>query len=143
MERHWYHQKALLQAALDQHGTIAEVARQHGVSRTTLQSAARRHGIAGPRSAPKTTEAPTSGCTYIIRAVGEHLYKIGRTGGDPHHRLQRLRTMSPIPLELVMVLDHLSWEDVLHHHYREKRRHGEWFELDEHDLEHIKQWSIG
>jgi hypothetical protein len=126
---------------LNEHGTIAALALRHGIPRTTLQSAARRHGITGPSIDPTVKVEPTTGCTYIVRAIGEPLYKIGRTGGDPHHRLQRLRTMSPIPLELVLVLDHLSWEDVLHHHYREKRRHGEWFELDAHDLEHIASWS--
>ena len=142
MERHWYRQKHLLQAALDELGTIAAIAEKYGIPRTTLQSAARRHKITAPRTAPPAETAPRHGCTYVIEAIGESLYKIGRTGGDPLQRLQRLRTMSPVRLELRLVIDHLSWEDVLHHHYRDKRRHGEWFELDRKDLADIKRWSL-
>jgi hypothetical protein len=141
MERYWYRQKALLQAALNEHGTIAAVAGAHGVPRTTLASAARRHGISGPCALPSADVSPRSGYTYVIEAVGEQLYKIGRTGGDPHVRLQRLRTMSPVPLELVLVLDHLAWEDVLHHHYRDKRQHGEWFALTTQDLDRLAAWA--
>jgi hypothetical protein len=146
VERAWYHQRALLQAALDEHGTIAAAARAHGMPRTTLASAAERVGITGPRTPPPAvtpaSSEPRVGVTYVIEAVGEGLFKIGRTGGDPRARLQQLRTMSPVPLELVLVLDHLGWEPVLHHHYRDRRRHGEWFALTINDLDELTGWAL-
>jgi hypothetical protein len=146
VERAWYHQRALLQAALDEHGTIAAAARAHGMPRTTLASAADRVGITGPRTpppaAPPASSEPRVGVTYVIEAVGEGLFKIGRTGGDPRARLQQLRTMSPVPLELVLVLDHIGWEPVLHHHYRDRRRHGEWFALTINDLDELTGWAL-
>jgi hypothetical protein len=145
MDRYWYRHKALLQAAIDEHGSVAAAARHFGVPPTTISHHARRLGVTSshPRALPTATEHASKhgGCTYIIEAVGERLYKIGRTGGDPQARLARLRTMSPTPLDLVMVLDHQRWEDVLHHHFRDKRRHGEWFALTHSDLAELAVWS--
>lgn len=146
MERYWYRQKALLAAAVREHGSVAAVAAYYGIPRATLAHWATRHGIrSGHPKTPgalATTDRPRTGCTYVIEAVGAQLYKIGRTGGDAHARLQRLRTTSPVALELVLVLDHPLWEDVLHHHYREQRRHGEWFALTVPDLAAIAAWSV-
>lgn len=83
-----------------------------------------------------------AGYTYVIRGTGTGLHKIGRTTTAPLERLQKLQTGSPVALELVVVLDHVRWEAVLHHHYRDQRRQGEWFELDERDIEQIRAWSI-
>lgn len=146
MERYWYRQKALLAAAVREHGSVSAVSSALGIPRATLAHWAARHGIRSGH--PKTPGAlrendrPRTGCTYVIEAVGEQLYKIGRTGGDPLARLQRLRTTSPVALELVLVLDHPMWEDVLHHHYREQRRHGEWFALTSTDLADLATWSV-
>jgi len=146
MERHWYRQKALLQAAVREHGSVAATADARGIARATIQHWARRHGIKSGH--PKTAvghspAAPTrAGCTYVIAATDSVLFKIGRTVGDPNERLATMQTGSPVHLTLVCVLDHHSWEDVLHHHYRDKRRHGEWFELDRKDLADIKRWAL-
>ena len=145
MERYWYRQKALLQAAVREHGSVKATAEALGIPRATLAHWASRHGIrSGHVKTPGPLahqDRPRTGCTYVIEAVGEQLYKIGRTGGDARARLQRLRTTSPVPLELVLVLDHPLWEDVLHHHYRAQRRHGEWFALDEGDLHTIRAFA--
>lgn len=146
MERYWYRQRALLQAAVDEHGDVASAARHFKVPASTLRHWCRKLGVASPH--PRATAAPEAlhahqvgGCTYVIEAIGEQLYKIGRTGGDPRARLARLRTMSPTPLALVLTLDHQRWEDVLHHHYRDKRRHGEWFALTRTDLAELSAWA--
>lgn len=145
MERHWYRQKPLLQAAVREHGSVAAAAEALGVHRSTVAHWASRYGIrSGHPKTPGallTDQRPKGGCTYIIEAVGERLYKIGRTGGSAEARLQRLRTGSPVPLELVLVLDHPGWEDVLHHHFRDKRRHGEWFALTRCDIDTLRGWS--
>lgn len=146
MERHWYRQKALLQAAVREHGSVAAAAEALDVPRTTVAHWAARFGIrSGHVKTPGALVAndrPRTGCTYVITAAGQPLYKIGRTGGDANARLASMQTGSPVLLELVCVLPHPAWEDVLHHHYRDKRRHGEWFELDRRDLAHIKRWAV-
>ncbi len=143
---HWYRQKVLLQAAVAEHGSVSKVGEHFDIPRATLAHWAARHGVrSGHPKTPgplKAEPLPRTGCTYIIEAVGEQLYKIGRTGGDARARLQRLRTGSPVPLELVLVLDHPLWEDVLHHHYRNQRQHGEWFALTRTDIEEIATWAI-
>lgn len=147
MERYWYRQKPLLQAAVREHGSVAAVAREFGVHRATLAHWASRFGIRSGHvrtpGALNPAERPKGGCTYVIEAVGEQLYKVGRTGGDPRARLAQLRNTSPVALELVLVLDHPMWEDVLHHHYREQRRHGEWFALTPIDIDELRGWSVG
>jgi len=142
--RYWYRDKALLRAAIAEHGTISAAALAFGIPRTTVAHWAAHHGVrsAHPRAVHLVT-TPTGvrqGCTYIIGTPDGDLYKIGRTGGDPADRLATLQTGSPVTLHLVAVLPHPRWEDVLHHHFREQRRQGEWFELSQSDVEHIKKW---
>lgn len=145
MERYWYRQKALLSAAVREHGSVAATAEHFDIPRATLAHWATRHGIRSGH--PKTPGAltyrepvETRGVTYVVLGVGTGLYKIGRTIGDPASRIQTMQTGSPVPLELVMVLPHVRWEDVLHHHYREQRRQGEWFELGPSDLDDLARW---
>lgn len=143
--RPWYHDKARLRAAVSEHGSVSAVARHFDLPRPTLAHWAKQHGIRSGH--PKTPGAlhhaarvDASGHTYVVVGKGTGLYKIGRTTGDPKARLQTMQTGSPVPLELVIVLDHPRWEDVLHHHYAGKRRQGEWFELDARDLRQIRAW---
>jgi hypothetical protein len=149
MERTWYLTKPSLQHEVDEHGSVKAAAEHHGVPVSTVQSAARRLGVRSKH--PKVPYAltqpantpPKHGVTYVIEAVGQGLFKIGRTSGEPSARLQQLRNTSPTPLELVLVLGHPLWEVVLHHHYREQRQHGEWFVLTPADLRTLRLFESG
>lgn len=73
---------------------------------------------------------------YIVRA-GD-LYKIGNAR-DLDRRLMQLRTASPF-LEKVLTircLAHRAIEQQLHLLFAHKREAGEWFSLDEQDLDFI------
>lgn len=143
--RPWYQDKARLRAAVNEHGSVAAVAAHFDIPRPTLAHWAARNGIRSGH--PKTPGAlhyreqvEARGVTYVVLGVGTGLYKIGRTSGEPSARIQTMQTGSPVPLELVMVLDHPRWEDVLHAHYADRRRAGEWFALEPADLAQIAVW---
>ena len=67
---------------------------------------------------------------YFVRAESGFV-KIGRTR-DLDARLRTLRSGSPVPLHLVLVLAGDSEiEAAWHRHFAQYRRHGEWFDLPE------------
>ncbi len=79
-----------------------------------------------------------SGTVYLIRADNE-LYKIGCTT-NVDRRLAALRAQSPCEIKLVCTIeaqDRYEAEHNLHHVFHKKRIRGEWFELDEADIEQI------
>jgi hypothetical protein len=66
---------------------------------------------------------------YFIRCEANGLIKIGQ-GGCAVQRLSSLRTMSPVPIELVGIIlcpDGRALERELHARFQEHRSHGEWF----------------
>ncbi|MFD9047634.1 GIY-YIG nuclease family protein [Streptomyces zaomyceticus] len=86
-------------------------------------------------AAPKPGLAAETRSVYFIRA-DNGLIKIG-VAAAPRERLRTIRTMSPIPLRLVLVLPGLgaAGEAELHQRFAAHRSHGEWFfpctEIDE------------
>lgn len=75
-----------------------------------------------------------TGWVYVAEAVGQDLFKIGRTGGDPFDRLSQLQTGCPHRLDLVAAFSCSNPEEM------EKAFHGildaqkvrvigEWFRL--------------
>lgn len=80
------------------------------------------------------------GFVYVIGGGG--LYKIGASQ-NVEHRLIDLQVGSPVPLKVVCVIKttqytHISLERALHRRLVDKRRHGEWFDLDESDLARLR-----
>ena len=81
------------------------------------------------------------GHIYIAFCNRSKLYKIGLTSTDVTKRFKGLRTSNP-DIEL---LCHFKNDDVvlteswLHNLYKDKRVSGEWFDLNETDLERIKE----
>lgn len=76
---------------------------------------------------------------YLIRAANG-LTKIGRAR-SPKHRLCRMRSESPVVLELIhesLVEDAPGAEADLHAEFAAKRSHGEWFSLDDADIAGIR-----
>jgi hypothetical protein len=80
--------------------------------------------------------------TAIYLMVDRHtdLYKIGRSI-NPVHREKTLLSQAPM-IELLLYFEaNNSTEDMLHEHFKDKRRRGEWFKLVQSDVELIKRYG--
>lgn len=72
-----------------------------------------------------------NGYVYAIRAEGAAHVKIGYSEA-PELRLAGLATASPFPLRIVVQIKAPRFaEAALHNAFKDHRRHGEWFGLDE------------
>lgn len=79
------------------------------------------------------------GYVYLVK-MGEH-YKIG-ISKSPEKRLGEF-TKLPNELEKICVVKVKGYkriEEYLHEHFADKRVRGEWFELNEEDIEYIKEY---
>lgn len=76
---------------------------------------------------PKPEKQADRRSVYFIEAPNGFV-KIG-VAGDPRARLRTLRTMSPVPLRIALVLPGLgaAGEAELHQRFAAHRSHGEWF----------------
>ena len=73
----------------------------------------------------RKSRSPLVGGVYFVRC-GE-LIKIG-TSTDVHQRVASIRTMTPLPVELVAIAaGSRAEESVLHARFAHLRQHGEWF----------------
>lgn len=88
---------------------------------------------------------PNSGhVVYFIRAEGVGLIKIG-AASCIHKRLATLRSMSPVPLELLGVLriaPRSIIEQMMHGRFAHLRSHGEWFREADDLLEFIRSEAV-
>ena len=88
-------------------------------------------------SKPKRTVGPGN-YVYVLKA-GPY-YKIG-VSSNVDKRIKQLSALPPFDLELVCLLqpdDMYTLERELHIRFAEKRKRGEWFTLDDTDVEWIK-----
>lgn len=79
---------------------------------------------------------PVTGTVYAVRAADETgPVKLG-LADDLGSRIAGLQTGSPVRLRALAswYCDHGHVEARLHHHFRTKRSHGEWFDLDGDDI---------
>lgn len=97
-------------------------------------------GIFG-KSDPKNR---LTGYVYVVHLVGTEAYKIGLSRTDVGRRIRQLAEGQPWPLEVVLVSRQIYrvhlMENRLHKRFSHKRMRGEWFALDEADIEKIKKW---
>ena len=82
---------------------------------------------------------------YVLECRG--YYKIGFSN-DPRKRCKKLGTGSPVPIRVVYKLRtpfYREIEQTIHTRLHGKRRRGEWFLLDESDLDYIRDidWDGG
>lgn len=78
------------------------------------------------------------GYLYLLKCGG--FYKIGFSA-TPRKRLRQLRTGSPVPIVVVHELKTAFYKNIekdLHYKFAAKRGQGEWFRLDDADVEYIK-----
>jgi len=86
---------------------------------------------------------PPSGAAdiYLIYCIGTNLYKIGQSS-DVKQRLTALQISCPLRLKLIISktfnCPHRA-EILLHRMFADKRKSGEWFELDDKELVNIKR----
>lgn len=81
---------------------------------------------------------------YLIRGVGTNMYKIGCTT-NIEERLKNLQIGSPVSLELIAFFPtklHTMLESKLHRMYAENRKHGEWFNFSDKELESILDSTV-
>jgi hypothetical protein len=77
--------------------------------------------------------------TYFIQSPEGGPIKIG-VSSTPRRRLKQLQTGSPVPLEIVGLIDG-NVEDELHRQFAQCRKHGEWFDPTPELISYIQQKS--
>ena len=95
--------------------------------------------IAEERKQERSRVSLSAGYVYIMQ-MGKY-YKIG-ISTNPKKRAKEF-THLPEPIELIhteKVCDYVSVEQQLHDIYSAKNKRGEWFSLDEQDIEDIKKY---
>lgn len=91
------------------------------------------------RPAVSNGPAKKVGYIYVIRSAS--LYKIGRSKRKDC-RISRYRTENPNEIEPIMIVkvdDYIHIEAVVLSMFPEKQHHGEWFSLEEKDIDIIKE----
>lgn len=86
------------------------------------------------------------GIMYLLKCNG--LYKIGITTQSPKKRIKKLQTGNAYIISLVYYKscsNYLKMEKYFHNKFADKRLVGEWFALDNKDIDYImncKKYSI-
>jgi len=96
-----------------------------------------RHSMQRERAKEERAH-PKPGFVYLLQA-GPY-YKIG-VSAQVDERIKQLSTLPPFDLELLHTIysvDMYDLEKDLHGLYADKRKNGEWFELEPSDVEYIK-----
>ena len=78
------------------------------------------------------------GFVYIIETQG--VYKIGRAS-NLESRVKKYQTENPYPITLIasaFIFDCVSYEKRLHKKFAHKKLRGEWFKLNDNDLDSLK-----
>lgn len=87
----------------------------------------------------KRVRQPIIGYVYVIK--GDEQYKIGCTK-NVKQRLRPMGAMAPFPLQALVLIstgDMEALEAELHEKFAAKRIRGEWFNLDESDVDYIRR----
>ena len=83
------------------------------------------------------------GYVYLIRATGQNLYKIGKSI-NPEKRVQSIIGGLPMKADVVHIAwfeDHSYAEQMFHDTFSKTRQNGEWFVLEDKDVEFIKSFG--
>lgn len=91
-----------------------------------------------------TRSMPRGNYVYVIKDIEiSGFYKIGRTN-EPYVRLSTFDVKLPFAIEVITVLqckNAVHTETALHRTFAHKRHKGEWFRLEDVDIEYIKGLS--
>lgn len=83
-------------------------------------------------------------CVYVFRQIGTDFYKIGYTESSVEERFKSMKMYSPIGAEITSIIhcdNPKVLESDLHKKFKDKRLSGEFFKLDELDIEIIKNYE--
>lgn len=83
------------------------------------------------------------GYVYLIRATGQNLYKIGKSI-NPEKRVQSIIGGLPMKAEVIHIAwfeDHSYAEQMFHDTFSKTRQNGEWFVLEDEDVEFVKSFG--
>jgi DNA-binding Lrp family transcriptional regulator len=86
----------------------------------------------------KNKNRDTKNFTYVMKDEYTALYKIGRSN-NPDFREKTLLSQCPNIKLLFSFLSSYAIEKELHEKFKNKRQRGEWFMLDNNDLDYIKE----
>lgn len=95
-----------------------------------------------PKKEPKGRK-PVAGYVYLLKSPTGH-YKIGCTS-NPHNRAKTFGIQLPFEVEFLALIyfeDMYTLEAEMHEEFAHKRVNGEWFALDDADVEYIKSMEI-
>jgi len=84
-----------------------------------------------------------AGTIYLIQNGNTTQYKIGITTRDLNRRVAELQTGSPYTLEAVAYCvsdDFANDEIILHNMFADKRLSGEWFELNDYEVQQVCEY---
>jgi hypothetical protein len=87
---------------------------------------------------------PIPGDIYVVKDNGTGYYKIGMSG-NVRQRIKALNTSTPCGIETILIFgspDCALDENNIHKMFSDKRISGEWFELDDKDIDKIKQHRL-
>lgn len=88
----------------------------------------------------KFARKPKKGQVYLVSAIGLNRYKIGCTTVNLGRRLLALQSFSPVSLKVLAAIDCSDIEKAeawLHKKFASCRRHSEWFDLNDSDVQWI------
>jgi len=91
----------------------------------------------------KQGRKPVAGYVYLLQSPTGY-YKIGCTS-NPHNRAKTFGIQLPFEVEFLALLyseDMYTFEAEMHEEFAHKRVNGEWFALDDADVEYIKSMEI-
>ncbi len=97
-----------------------------------------------PKSNQTKKDKAKPGYVYLLQAESG-AYKIGRTQ-DPANRIKTFGIQLPFEVDFICVIqtpDMAELESRLHTKFADKQIRGEWFELNEDDVEYIKSLDGG
>ena len=81
---------------------------------------------------------------YVFKQTVTNIFKIGMTKKiSVNDRLSSFKTYSPYPIEVITIIETenaYELERKLHHKFKDKRLSGEFFNLNEQDIEYIKNY---
>jgi len=109
---------------------------------TFTMNFARSLGYGGKRKrSEKVERTPKNGFVYLLKTpLDGTLFKIGKAS-NPYNRLKTFNVKLPFPIQyecLIQTTDMSLLERELHTKFASKRLDGEWFRLDQEDVEYIR-----
>jgi len=114
---------------------------QDEIEQTIKQDYIKEQKAITEKSKPRK-KAKKAGYIYLLESGG--LYKIGRTANF-QRRMVTYKTESPLPVKVISSFhtsDTIEAEESLLEEFKEKRERGEWFALDDKDIQRFNALGL-